>query len=147
MGLDIKDVTVDQLKEQRPDLVAGLKKESADSRETLESAKKDSFAAGQKEERERIVNILKFSRTPEFKEYGDMAFESVEKGESFAEVEKKLMGKRMKDLEEGAPKTPGPNDENAGGKLTHLQRAEQYKAAHNCSMTEALKATAEPRKK
>ena len=32
------------------------------------------------------------------------------------------------------------------GELSHLDRAKKYQAEHKCSITEALKATAEPRK-
>lgn len=76
-----------------------------------------------------------------------LADEAIEKGQTLDAALAAMRGKRVKDLEVTANKTPGPDDDREPGKKDHLSRAKEYKAANKCSMAEALHATAEPRKK
>ena len=125
----LKDITLDQLKQARPDLVSALQTEATSS------------------ERSRAVAILKAVGT----EFAGMALEgvameAVESGKTLEGALAALRGKRLEDLNKKQAPPPGPDAEAAGAKKDHLTRANEYKALHKCSIVEALQKTAEPRK-
>ena len=73
--------------------------------------------------------------------------EAVDNGKTVDAALASMRGKRLEDIKKEANKTPGPDGEEPSKvKMTHLDRAKQYKAEHKCSMVDALKATAELRK-
>jgi len=128
--MELKDLTLETLNKERPDLLA--------------TDRNEAVAA----ERKRCLDISRAAHT-EFKELGmeGLADEAIEKGQTLDAALAAMRGKRVKDLEVTANKTPGPDDDREPGKKDHLSRAKEYKAANKCSMAEALHATAEPRKK
>ena len=102
-----------------------------------------------KVEKERAAQILGLTKNEAYSGFGELAAECVEKGDSFEVAEGKFKDSRIKVLEDTAPKTPGPGDENAGGDKdkTHLDKAKEYAAENKCSLADALSATAEKRKR
>lgn len=131
-NMELSDLTLEMLKAERPDLAESLAKASLD--------------AAVKKERERVLAILKEAKG--FEGMGDLAQEAIEKGDTVEAAVGKFKDKRLAELEKNAPSNLGPDDDKDGSKKhkTHLERARAYKEEHNCSMTEALRATAEKRK-
>lgn len=125
--MEFKELTIELLTKERPELVETLNKEGISG------------------ERARSLSIVKATHT-EFKEMGmeGLLEESIEKGHSLEGALSVMRGKRLNDIEAKGNKTPGPEDVEAG-KKSHLERARAYKAEHKCSMTVALQATAEKR--
>jgi hypothetical protein len=124
------------LKTDRSDLVEAILKEGR------ESGAKASLDAGVKQERTRVLAILKEAKG--FEGMGDVANEAIEKGDSVEVAVGKFKDKRLAELEKNAPSNLGPNaDDPEKGKMSHLDKAKAYQAEHGGSMTEALKATAE----
>lgn len=132
-NMEFKELTVELLTKERPELVETLKKEGV----------KDAVDG----ERTRVLSIVKAAHT-EFKDMGmeSLLEESIEKGHSLEGALSTMRGKRLKDLEAKGNPPPGA-EEAEKGKKSHLEKAKVYQAEHKCSLTEALKATAEPRKK
>ena len=131
-NMELSELTLETLKAERPDLAESLAKTSLD--------------AGVKRERERVLAILKEAKG--FEGMGDIASEAIEKGDSVEAALGKFKDKRLAELEKNATSNLGPDaDKDLSKKQkTHLERARAYKEEHNCSMTEALRATAEKRK-
>ena len=100
---------------------------------------------GIRKERERAVSILKKSKV--FKDMTDIALESVESGATFENSVIKFQEKQLDGLQKASVASLGPDAEEAPAKkqMTHLERAREYQKEHNCSTTEALKATADKR--
>ncbi len=111
----------------------------------VEEGKKSGFEEGVKQEKERVLLILNKAAT--FKDMNDLALEAVEKGSSLDQAVIKFQEKQLKGLQKESPENPGPDGDEPEGKpkLSHLEKAEAYKKEHNCSMTDALQATAEKR--
>lgn len=133
--VELKDLTVAMLKEQRADLTEALLQEGE--------------GLGTGRERERVLAISKEATA--FEGMGELEKESIEKGDSVEAASGKFKDKRLKELESGAPQNPGPNgmdNDGAGGgeKLTHLEKATAFQKENGGTLTEALRATAEPRK-
>ena len=128
--MEIKDLTQEQLQKERPELVVALQKEAIDG------------------ERSRCSKIVK-SAHAEFNGMGmeGIVEEAVDNGKTVDAALASMRGKRLEDIKKEANKTPGTDGEEPSKvKMTHLDRAKQYKSEHKCSMVDALKATAEPRK-
>ena len=126
--LDLKELTLDQLKKDRPDLVSQLQNDAAQS------------------ERTRTVTIIKHNQT----EFAGMnldavMLEAVESGKTVDAALAAMRGKRLEDLQKNSNKAPGA-DVGTEVKKDHLTRAREYQAQHKCSIAVALSATAEPRK-
>lgn len=130
--MELADLTLEMLKAERPDLAESLAKASLD--------------AGVKKERERVLAVIKEAKG--FEGMGDLASEAIEKGDSVEAALGKFKDKRLAELEKNAPSNLGPDADKDPSKKqkTHLERARAYKEEHNCSMTEALRVTAEKRK-
>lgn len=126
-----EDLTLEKLKAERSDLYNSVHALGVEE--------------GTKKERERAVSILKKSKA--FKDMTDLAVESIETGASFDQAVIKFQDKQLEGLQKTSAPGVGPdNDEDPAKKQkTHLERARAYKQEHNCSMTEALRQTAEKR--
>jgi len=134
-NMELTDLTLEMLKTERSDLAEVLLKEGK------ESGAKENLDAGVKQERERVLSILKEAKG--FEGMGDVANEAIEKGDSVEVAVGKFKDKRLAELEKNAPSNLGPNaDDPEKGAKSHLDRAKAYQAEHGGSMTDALKATA-----
>ena len=124
----LKELTLDQLKAARPDLVTALQTETISA------------------ERSRAVAIMKTMNT-EFAGMGmeAIALEAVESGKTVEGALAAIRGKRLEDLKVKTPPPPGP-DVGSEVKKSHLEKAREYQAQHKCTIVEALQKTAEPRK-
>lgn len=128
--LAMDELTVEKLKEERKDL--------------FDVVLKQGFDAGVQDERNRAVSILKKAET--FQGMGSLAIESVEKGLTLDQSVVKFQQKRLDDIEKASAPVVGPDGEEVPKKKsTHLERAQQYQKEHACSITDALKATADKR--
>ena len=135
-----ENLTVEQLKKERPDIFDSVFKLG------IEEGVKKGGEYGQKQERERVISILKKAKV--FKDMNDLAIAAVENGLTLEQATISFQDKQLAGLQKAQAPDVGPdNDEDKGKKpVTHLERARAYKQEHNCSMTEALKATAEKKK-
>lgn len=122
--VEIKDLTVDQLRKERPDLVTAL----------------------YQEERLRALAIVKNAHS-EFAGMGmeTIVEESLENGKTIDASLATMRKKRLDDLSAKGNKAPGADGDAPAGKKTHLERAKDYAKEHKCGIVEALRATAEPR--
>lgn len=127
-GMEIKDLTVEQLKKERPDVVSSLQSEIV------------------KEERSRCLTIVK-TANKEFSGMGMEAIveESIENGKTMDASLAVMRGKRLEDLKQNANKAPGADKGDPEKKKSHLEIAKEYQREHKCSLQEALSLTAEPR--
>ena len=125
------ELTVEQVKEKRSDLFEVIRKEGLES--------------GAKQEKERVVSILKKAQA--FEGMNDLALDAIEKGISLDQATINFQQKRLDDLQKTSAPQVGPDvDKEPQKKLSHLDRAKKYQEEHGGSMTEALQATAEKRK-
>lgn len=115
--MDLKSLTLEMLKTERPDLAETLAKE----------AKATGVSEGTASERKRVLGILAKSDLPEYQNMRGMAKISIENGDSPEAAEGKFKDQRIKDLETQAPKTPGPGDGDQGGDASNLSVEEQCK--------------------
>jgi hypothetical protein len=136
----LENLTVEQLKKERADVFDSVHQLGMD--EGLKKGREEST----KLERERAVAILK--KAGSFKDMHVLAVEAVENGLSLDEATIKFQEKQLEGLQKASPKNPGPDADSpeTKDKMTHLDRARAYQKEHNCSMTQALQATAEKRK-
>jgi len=146
--MDIKTLTLDEVKRDRPDLIERLSEEfgarlESAKKEATEIARKKGADEGVVSERSRILSILK--KSSEIKEVDEAAMEAIEKGLPALEAENKMKDKKLAVLHAGSQKPLGPG-ENEGKEPDHLKRARMFKEEKGCTMTEALKRTATPRK-
>lgn len=127
---DMDELTLDKLKEERKDV--------------FEAVHKQGFEAGVQDERVRAASILK--KAEAFQGMSALAIESVEKGLTLDQSIVKFQQKRLDDIEKASAPFVGPDGEEVPKKkTTHLERAQQYQKEHACSITDALKATADKR--
>ena len=135
-----ENLTVEQLKKERVDVFDSVFKSG------LDDGVKKGGEYGQKQERERVVSILKKAKA--FKDMSALALAAVENGLSLEQATISFQDKQLAGLQNAQAPDVGPdNDEDKGKKpTTHLEKAHAYKQDHNCNLTEALKATAEKRK-
>jgi len=134
----LEELTVEQLKKEKPDVYNSVFAIGS------EEGKKTGFEDGKTKERERAVSILKKSKG--FKDMTDLAIDAVEKGQTIDQATIVFQDKQLEGLKKAAPASPGPDEDGKDKGKTHLERARAYKAENKCSMTAALKATAEKRK-
>lgn len=126
--MEVKDLTVDELKKERPDMVSALQNEAV------------------KDERVRCSTIIKTAN----KEFAGMGMdsiieESIDNGKTVDASLAAMRGKRLEDLKQNANKAPGADQEEALKKKSHLETAREYQKEHKCSLQDALSKTAEPR--
>jgi len=135
-----EELTFEGLQKERPDLFDKAKGIG------LEDGNKKGNEEGVKKERERCLSVLKKSKA--FKDATDLAIAAIEDGSNLDQATVKFQEKQLDGIKNAHPGSPGPDAEADKGKgnKTHLERAREYKEEHNCSMTDALKATAEKRK-
>ncbi|MDD4980693.1 MAG: hypothetical protein PHC54_05445 [Candidatus Omnitrophica bacterium] len=132
--MELKEITVDQLKAERPDLVATLKAEGV--------------TEGVKTERARALAIVKAEHT----EFAGMKMEAlsekaIEEGLTQDATLASMREKRLKDIELERNPAPGADGDTSKVSATHLDKAKAYAKEHNCNITEALRATAVKRVK
>ncbi|MBI4970807.1 MAG: hypothetical protein HZC17_03095 [Candidatus Omnitrophica bacterium] len=127
-----EEITLEKIKAERSDLYNSIHALGVEE--------------GAKKERERAVSILKKSKV--FKNMTDIAVEAVESGATFENAVIKFQEKQLEGLQKTSVPPVGPDaeEEPAKKQMTHLERAKAYKQEHSCSMTEALKKTADKRK-
>jgi len=135
-----EELTFEGLQKERPDLFDKAKGIG------LEDGNKKGNEEGVKKERERCLSILKKSKA--FKDATDLATTAIEDGSNLDQATVKFQEKQLDGIKNAHPGSPGPDAEadKGKGKQTHLERAKAYKEEKGCSMTDALKATAEKRK-
>lgn len=127
---EVKELTIDELKKDHPDMVLTLQNEAV------------------KDERVRCSTIVKTAN----KEFAGMGMdsiveESIDNGKTVDASLAAMRGKRLEDLKQNANKAPGADKEETLQKKTHLELAREYQKEHKCSLQEALSKTAEPREK
>lgn len=127
-AMEIKDLTVEELKKERPELVSSLQNETI------------------KEERSRCLTIVKAAN----KEFAGMGMDSIvedaiDNGKTVDASLAAMRGKRLEDLKQNANKAPGADKGDPEKKKSHLEIAKEYQREHKCSLQEALSLTAEPR--
>lgn len=123
-----------------------LEKLKADRSDLYNSVYALGVEEGTKKERERAVSVLKKAKV--FKDMTDLALESVESGASLDQAVIKFQDKQLEGLKKSSAAEVGPDfgDDPIKSQKTHLERAKIYKQEHSCSMTEALRRTADQRK-
>jgi hypothetical protein len=129
-SMELKDLTVEQLKKERPEIVSSFQNETI------------------KEERSRCSAIVKASN----KEFSGMGMEaiveeSIDNGKTVDASLAAMRGKRLEDLKQNSNKAPGADQGDPEKKKSHLEIAKEYQREHKCSLQEALSMTAEPRAK
>lgn len=133
MDETLKALTIEQLASARPDLVNTIKADAA--------------TEAVKGERARALAIVKAAHV----EFAGMGMEAaaedaVEKGLTVDAALAGMRKSRLDAINDKSNKAPGADGEDQITTPTHLDRAKKYKEEHpGCSMTAALKATAEPR--
>lgn len=127
MSIELKDVTLDQLKSERPELVAKLSEEAVSG------------------ERTRVLSIVK-SGQKEFAGMGMEALteEAIEKGQDLNTSLAAMRGKRLADLAAEKNQVPG-GDGDLPSKKDHFSRAKEYQKINKCTLSKALLDTADPR--
>ncbi len=115
--MDLKSLTLEALKTERPDLAEELSKE----------AKTAGVSEGAASERKRVLGIFTKAELPEYQNMRGLAKASIENGDALETAEGKFKDQRIKDLETQAPKTPGPGDGDEGVQTSHLSAEEQCK--------------------
>ena len=135
----LENLTVEQLRQEKEDVFNAVHLSG------VEEGKKAGLDEGVKQEKERALSIL--NKATMFKDMNDLALEAVENGLSLDQAVIKFQEKQLESLKKESPENPGPDGDEPEGKpkLSHLEKAEAYKKEHNCSMTDALQATAEKR--
>jgi len=137
----MSELTVEMLKTERPDLFSAI--HDAGIAEGMKKGSDD----GSKFERERAVSILKKSQG--FKDMQVLALEAIEKGLTFEQALISFQDKQLSGLQKASVEPVGPDADESKTRenMSHFERAKAYKAEHGSTMTEALQATAEKRKK
>lgn len=136
----VNELTMETIKAEKPELFAAIRNEGI-----AEGVKKGS-EDGARIERERAVSIFKKSQA--FKDMSALALDAVEKGMSFEQAVISFQDKQLEGLQKTSVEPVGPDTEETKPQksATHFDRAKAYKSEHGCSMTDALKATADKRK-
>ncbi len=124
--MEFKDITLEMLNKERVDLAESIRNDAV------------------KNERSRVLSIVKAEHTefPGMKMEA-LAEEAIEKGNTLDAALSSMRAKRLKDLEVEANLPPGADVDLTKTAKTHLEKATEYAKEHKCSMTDALRATAE----
>ena len=132
---NMNELTAEKLKAERADLYNSI----------FGAGEAEGKKSGEKFERERVVAVLKKAKT--FKDMDVLALEAVENGASLETATIKFQDKQLAGLQSASPKGVGPDLEPEAAKKagTHLERAKAFREEHKCSMTDALRATADKR--
>jgi len=145
-GMELKDLTLAQLKADRADLVTAVRSEAdADFKNAAGKQASDAVAA----ERERALKMLKLG--DDFKNAA-LCREAIEKGDSEQAALVKFQAAKLTALQAGTPGSPGANPDtqtaalDPGKPADHMKLAEAYRAEHKCSLRESLRSTAAKRK-
>lgn len=139
---DVK--TVRELKAEYPAAVKEIEDEgvAAGKKAGIEEGYQKGVDAGVVKERARVTQIL--ADASGYQGMQELACAGIKEGISVEE----FRGRQLKELKTAAPQSPGPNAEQnleSGAGKPHIELAKEYQAAHKCSMTDALKATASRR--
>ncbi len=131
-----EDLTVTKLKTDRPDLFEAIEKESFET----------GVNEGIKKERERTCSILQ--KASSFKDMNGLVYESIENGSTIEQATISFQNKQLENLQNASVENVGPDSDDSSSheNLSHIEKAKSYKTENNCSMTEALQATAPVRK-
>ncbi len=134
-GVSMHELTAEKLKAERADLYNSI----------FGAGEAEGKKSGEKFERERVVAILKKAKT--FKDMDVLALDAIENGASLDVATIKFQDKQLAGLQSVGPKGVGPDLEPEAPKKagTHLERAKAFREEHKCSMTDALRATADKR--
>jgi hypothetical protein len=127
----LKGLTLEALSSSRPDLVSAIKAPAVTE-----------AVAG---ERTRALSIIKAAHV-EFKGMGmeTAVEEAIEKGFTVDASLASMRKSRLDAINTNSNKGPGASEDDPTKKPSHLDRAKKYQSEHQgCSITDALKATAE----
>lgn len=138
-GMEIKDLKIEILRSERPDLVEAILIES-------KNAASESVNNALKAERTRISAIIETAKSYKDVDLEAIIKSSIESGDTVEVAEGKFKDAKLKALEKEAPKHPGANADEPLTPQTHLDKAKAYAAEHKCSITVALQKTATPHK-
>jgi signal peptide peptidase SppA len=145
--MDLKDLSIDQLRVGRPDLCNTLIAEgkAAGVEEGKAAGMAEGKTAGVKEERERAAAIVKAANT-EFKGMGMEALteEAIEQGKTLDASLAGMRKKRLDDVAQNGNKVPGPDAEHQT-KDDLVTKAEDYQKEHKCSFADAMRAVSPKR--
>ena len=130
---DLAELTVEQLKAERNDLYEVVSTEGYSI----------GVDAGVETEKTRNVAILEASKG--FSGVEELALKAVKEDLSADKALISFQEKKLSDIESASAPGLGIGDEPETGKLSHLEKANAYKKENNCSITDALQATAENR--
>jgi hypothetical protein len=127
MEIELKEITLDQLRRERPDLVGILKED------------------GIKKERLRVLEIYKRAQSMFSAENVEpimpIIMKALDDGWSVVDFSEEISAL----LQEANIANRNTNNTNNNQDLSHLARARIYQLTHGCSITDALRATATPR--
>jgi hypothetical protein len=126
---DLAELTVEQLKAERSDL--------------YEVVSAEGYSSGVETEKARNVAILEAAKG--FSGVEELALKAVKEDLSADKALISFQEKKLADIENLSAPGLGLGDEPETGKLSHLEKANAYKKENNCSITDALQATAENR--
>lgn len=99
--MDIKDLTVEILSKDRPDILEALAAQT-------KTAVSDAVAEAVRLERERSVGILALALA--FGKHFDVASESIKAGDAITAADSKFKAKELAAIKEAAPASPGPGN-------------------------------------
>ena len=136
--MEAKELTLEALETQRPDLVEAISKDlkEAATKEVSESVKK---------ERARVLGIIDKAKAYEDVGVADIVRASIDSGDEIIVAENKLKDKKLEVLNKAGNKSPGADGDTVTPE-SHMAKAKAYAEANKCSMAQALSATAEVRK-
>jgi signal peptide peptidase SppA len=139
--MEMKSLTLEAIRAERPDLAEALIEETKIANATA-------VEAAVKAETVRILGINDKTKSYlDVEGINDLVKASIEKGESIEIAEKGFMAKKLEVMEKGSNKGPGADQDVEAAPKTHLEKAKAYATANKCSMVVALKATAPARVK
>ncbi len=127
-SMELKDVTVDQLKAERKDLIDQIESDTKEKfKGEFETAQESVITDKVSEETARVTDILK--KAGEFEASKELALGCVENKLSVEDAESKFKDEKLKRLENSSPASPGtqePNDDQFSG----LEGEELHKAQY-----------------
>jgi len=152
--MELKDLTIEQLAEARPDLVNSLEQQGAEAAAAKQGTPPDmseqlaaARAEGEKEARSLLASFREV-----FSEDEKFAVEQFAKGASldeandaFREQENATLKARIAELESKVGASPVAHQEPSAGASSpdeRLAKAREYATEHKCSIRDALRATA-----
>jgi len=129
-----EDLTAEKLQKERPDIFESIEQKKFES----------GINEGITRERSRTCLILK--KAASFHDMGDLAYDAVQNGLSIEQATIEFQEKQLENMQNSSNGNVGPDlDSGNYEKMSHLDRAKEFKAQYGGTMTEALKATAPSR--